>query len=105
MLAHFVRFGYEVYLPVFGNGPVDLIAYRDGVYLKVEVKSTSYRKGISYEVQLRSVRHNSNEIKSRKFSSTGVDVLAVYIVPEDRVVTLKASKFEGRTSVMINAQK
>jgi hypothetical protein len=98
-VAHeFVRQGYDVYLPVFGNANFDMVVVKEGILSRVEVKSTSYKGSKkSYAVQLKSVRHNTNETRVIKFDGNKSDLLAVYIVPENRVVILNSSDHHGKT--------
>jgi hypothetical protein len=43
--VHLLRQGYHVYRSMAGTAPFDLVAYRDGVLLRVEVKSATMKPG------------------------------------------------------------
>lgn len=100
-MAELVRQGYEVFAPMFGNTYCDLVVCKDKVLKRVEVKSVSYKEGPSYRVQLAQVRPNRTENVKKKFDSSNSDILAVYIVPENRVVLLHSSEHNGKSSVAV----
>lgn len=102
IVSEFVKQGYDIYMPLFGNADFDLVVAKDKALYRVEVKSSGYEKYPGkYEVQLRSVRHNTTETKTKKFDSSRSDLLAIYIIPTDRVVILNSAEYDGRTSLTI----
>lgn len=100
IINEFVKQGYDVYMPIFGNADFDMVVAKDSVTSRVEVKTSAYEKTPGkYEVQLRSVRPNRTTNTVKKFDGTKSDILAVYIVPTSRVVLLNSVDYHGRTSV------
>lgn len=96
--------GYEPYLPVFGNGPCDLVAihptYRQ--VIRIEVKFTSsQRRPSRWDVSLKQTRPNRTGVVTKMFNSFQCDVLAVYVEPLDRVLYFDASSLEGRNSMVV----
>lgn len=103
IIAEFVEQGFDIYCPIFGNADFDLVVAREGQVLRVEVKTTAYEKFPNkYEVQLRSVRHNTKTTVTKKFDGKKSDILAIYIIPTKRVVFLDSMQYDGRNSVIMD---
>lgn len=103
--AHFTTLGYDVFLPVFSYPECDMIIAKDGIFKKVEVKTTSSTtKGGNFLVSLRRIRNNSRHYTIHKYDGSCADILAVYIMPERRVVLLESKDFNGRTAVTIKKE-
>jgi hypothetical protein len=101
--AEFVRRGYDVYMPIFGNADFDMIASKDGILSRVEVKCCSYeRYPGKYEVQLKSVRPNRTKNTIKVFDGSRSDLLAIYLPPVNKVVILNSADYNGRNSVLVN---
>jgi hypothetical protein len=103
IIKFFVEQGYSVFMPMFGNAPCDLIVTLNNEISRVEVKATGYLKDKSYVVQLRSMRYNNTQTVSKKFDGSKSDLLAVYIVPEDRVVLFESKELDGRSTLSVRA--
>lgn len=87
VLAYFVENDYEVYLPFADCGKVDLVVIKDGKCYRVSVKYTSEKENQKWRVRLSNTyRSTDGKVKNNLFDSSTVDLLAVYIGPEDRVV-------------------
>lgn len=97
---YFAVEGYEVFSPMMENSSCDLIVIKDGVTQRVEVKSTRTGSSKSWQVQIRQIRPNRTGNKIKKFDGAKSDLLAVYIVPEDRVVVIPSSEIK-RSSLTI----
>lgn len=94
--------GYEVFLPLSENSSCDLVAIKDQVMYRVECKSTSFSaSAVSWGVALRQIRPNRTGNVVKKFDSAKSDLLAVYIVPEDRVEIFNSIDYHDRTTVTI----
>ena len=91
-LKHFIKEGYEVYLPFGTATSCDMIVLKDGLSQRVSVKSASTKQASgNWRVRVKQGKLN----KTEPFDPDGSDLLFVYIVPEDRYVILK-SKDIGR---------
>lgn len=100
--AHFVKQGYDIYMPTFGNACADMIICKDGKIQRVEVKTTANETPSGkYLVALRSIRPNRTGNTIHKFDSAKSDLLAVFVEPEDRVVVLSSTDLDGRSSVTV----
>jgi Holliday junction resolvase-like predicted endonuclease len=96
----FVEHGYEIYSPLFGNTSNDLVVAQDGTLYRVEIKCSGKKSNFgSYEVQLRSSRPNRTGTVIKKFDGNKSDLLAVYLIHDDKVVILESKLYDGRTSV------
>ena len=101
-VAYFVKEGYEVFLPMFGNASCDLIVVKDGKISRVECKSTSVKTPSGkWIAQLRQVRHNRTANTVKKFDSNNSELLAIYVVDEDRVVVLESIEVHGNSTVTV----
>lgn len=88
----FILCGYEVYSPVTDNTEYDLLVSKGGEVFTVEVKSTKRKVAGFYRVQIKKVRSNKTRNTITRFDNTKVDLLAVYIEPEDKVIVYKAKE-------------
>ena len=102
IVAEFIRQGYDVFLPQFGNTSCDMIVVKDGVISRVECKTTDFSEnGVSWKVELRQVRSNKTANNVKKFNSENSEILAVYILQENRVYLYSSKEFHGRTGLSI----
>lgn len=97
----FIKLGIEVYSPITDNTSYDMLVNNKGKILKVEVKSTSRFVEGAYRVGIRRVRSNKKENKVYNFDNESVDILAVYVIPEDKVILYKASDLKVKTEIKI----
>ena len=103
---HFVLDGYEVFTPLTDNTSCDLVVIKDGMTQRVECKSTqaeSVNKK-SWLVSIRQIRPNRTTNIIKHFDKTKSDLLAIYIIPEDRVVILRSSGVTVRSGLTIPKQ-
>ena len=71
--------GFIVAKPWGDSLPFDFLVGRGGRYLRVQVKSTSRRLGVSrYNV------HCDRPAGKRPYTARQIDLLVAYVVPEDR---------------------
>ncbi len=102
VLAYFVENEYQVYLPFQDNGEHDMVVSKDSKLQTVSVKSTSVKSGSGYLVQLRTVsRRKDNGVIVKKFDNSSVDLLAVYIQPEDRVMIISGLDVKATSAVVV----
>lgn len=95
IVAYLVKNGYEVYHPLFGNTSCDLVVIKDSLLYRVECKASNVMKGSACEVGLRQTRLEIN----KKFDASKSDLIACYLEPLDKVVILKSSDYDGRSTV------
>lgn len=92
ILARLTELGWYPFIDVSGKCPVDIVAWKDGVTKTFQVKATAYQgqRGSKYVVQIGSIRPNRTGNTIKKFTVESCDYLAVYIIPEDRVVFVRS---------------
>lgn len=91
VLAYMIRCGYSVFWPFDGTSPIDFVALKNSKLYKVFVRSTAYSetKTSSWLVELRNVsRRKNNKVVIKPFKKHHFDLVAVYIIPENRVVLI-----------------
>jgi PD-(D/E)XK endonuclease len=71
-----LRHGYKVLTPWGESSPFDVALYFGNRIVRVQVKSTSYRKGTGYLCHLRSG-------PQRPYTLDNIDFFAGYVVPQD----------------------
>lgn len=103
VLQHLIEEGYEVFLPFGGKTNTDLVAERDGTLYRVQVKSTSVRKSSGrYVVQIKKVRSNKTKNNITSFNNQDCDILAVAILPENRVILLDSKSILSKNMLTID---
>lgn len=94
--------GWFVFTDPSGKCSVDMIAWKDGAARTIQVKTTGYSVGNKWLVQLKSVRPNRTGNTIKHFDNSAIDILAIYIVPEDRVLLLDSSFITQKTQLSID---
>lgn len=101
-IKHFIQNGYEIFTQFSGKAPFDFVAYLDNELYRVSVKSTTVRSPSGrWVVQIRRKRHNRTGNMSFAFDNTSCDLVAVYIVPEDRVIIIDSTMIKTGTVLLI----
>src|SRR5262245_38657097 len=104
VLAYLIDQGYEVFTQFSGKAPFDFVAYKDDKLYKVSVKSTMYKSRTgNWVAHLRHVSTRRKDVVYKHFDNTSVDFLAIYIIPEDRVILIDAKTVRVRTALNIAA--
>jgi len=87
--------GYSVAIPFGENNPFDLVAYKDGLFQRVQVKYRESKNGI-IKVGLRTI---SNGKPKFPYTRVTIDLLAVYDITTDTVLYVPSERIEGRTQI------
>src|SRR5690349_6859176 len=74
--------GWTVLFPSTEHAPFDLVAYRDGRFLRVQVKYRSAHRG-ALEVRFRSNWTDRNGMKHVPVDKTTIDLLCIYCPDTD----------------------
>lgn len=95
--------GYHIFNQSSGKAPFDIIAYKDGLCKRVSVKATDSEpnKVGKYQIQLRRIRSNKTSNKIYKIEENEFDILAIYILKEDKVIYVDISEVIGRSTINI----
>lgn len=98
-IFQYQRLGYNVCLPLIDNQDYDLVIEKDGRFLTVQAKTTTYIKNNKYIVHLRKVRHNTKKTTSSVMSK--VDFLFIlcengdcYSIPFEELTSLTEIRAE-----------
>lgn len=102
-IAFFLAKGYDVFT-AFGTAvSFDLIIHKAGILKRVSVKSTKathHKSDNSWTVKLTQGRLR----KDIPFDNNAIDIVAVYIVPENRVAVYDASSIKAKYNLCIRKQ-
>lgn len=91
VLARLSELGWYPFVDISGKCPVDILAWKNGKSVSIQVKSTSRQTPSGkWAVEIGSVRPNRTGNIITKFNALGQDYLAVYVAPTDTVVFIKA---------------
>lgn len=100
-MARLTELGWDVFIPLSGHAPFDLIASSpEGKLFRVSVK-TCFRvtKYGSYDVQIKQSQPLSNGYKTKGFDIESCDILACYIGPEDKVCFVNSKEITSKNAV------
>ena len=99
VLARLVELGWYPFTDLSGKCPVDILAWKNGETISVQVKSSDrIVYGDSYSVQIGSVRHNRTSNTVNMFDNTSVDYQAVFFKTPNKVCFFKASEITSKRS-------
>lgn len=93
--------GYTPYKPVVENCKYDLLAEKEGKVYKVEVKTTTQNNNGKFYVGLRGLRPNRTGNKTKVFDKFDLDLLAVVVLPENRVVIIDTKTINNTTQISV----
>lgn len=102
--SYFIVEGYEVYSPINDNAKYDMIVVKDESIIRVSVKTTSMQQpNGKWRVELRNMsRRNNSEVVISYFNATKADILVVYIIPENRLVLIDATKITSNNTLFVS---
>ena len=80
--ADLVEKGWTVLFPSTEHAPFDLVAYRDGVFRRVQVKYRSVRNG-TVEVDFRSGWTDRHGVHKKPIDKTAIDLVCIYCPETD----------------------
>ena len=87
-ISHFIKEGYEVYLPFGTATKCDLIVLKGGITQRVSVKTSNSTRYGKHVVKIRQGKLGGQE----PFDKQGSDLLFVYILPKDEVHIFKSNE-------------
>ncbi len=106
VIAKLIENSFDVFIQFSGKAPFDIVAYRDGQMLRVQVKGTSSRTRYGvFQVLLKAVRPNRTGNVIHYFDSSQCDVLAVYIEPLDKVCFLHATEISAKAQLNLREER
>lgn len=96
--------GFDIFIPFGSSTEVDLVGIKNRRVFKIQVKSTKTRERTnknSWVVQLKSVRSNTSNVIINNYDNSKYDLLAVYIIPEDRIRIFLSKNINNKSSIQI----
>jgi hypothetical protein len=102
-MKHFLAAGFEVYTAITDSSTYDMVIAKGGTLSRVEVKSTRCRNkaNTGWIAQIRSIRSNKTTNRKIHFDKSKIDILAIYIEPLDRIVTIEARNISQRAAITL----
>jgi hypothetical protein len=98
VLAYFISEGYTVYLPFGTASKNDMIVEKDNIVKRVSVKTANTKtKTGKYRVRIRQGKLN----KQIAFDSLSTDILAIYVIPEDKIILKLSIEIESGFEISI----
>lgn len=91
--------GLTVAKPWGDSDPFDFLVGRDGRYLRVQVKSTSTRHWRRGRFSV-----GCHPCRSRAYTPREVDIIAAYVVPEDKWFLIPIRALKGVTTITVGTQ-
>ncbi len=102
-IAYFTSKGYTVSLPLTDSQPYDLIVDMNGQLKKVQVKTTGYKDGTYYQINLSTKGGNRSFNTVKKFDRTSVDyVYALTSVGGRWLIPVSTIKATGLLNLGVN---
>lgn len=106
VVARLTELGWYPFTDPSGKCPVDLVAWKDGRLVSLQVKACNSKPyGVSYSVQLRSTRPNRTGNAVKLFDPASVDYLAVYLQGDDLVCFVPSGKISSGRQVSMNLER
>jgi hypothetical protein len=102
--ADLVDKGYAVLFPATEHAAFDLVAYRAGVFYRVQVKYRSSRTG-SISVQFRSVWADRNGTHMKPSDKSEVDVVCIYCPETDDCYYVRPADYRQSVTLRVTPSK
>jgi len=102
-IARLIELGWSVCIPLKEHTRYDLIAEKDGVCKKIQVRYTTPKKG-KLDVKLRSIWSDGKGVHYRDREIGDFDVLAVFCPVNKTVYFIKDNDFENGTGISLRLE-
>jgi len=97
--------GFTVLNPATEHAPFDLVAYKEGKFLRVQVKFKSVDKTGSITVHFRTCWADKNGTHMRQIDKDEVDIYCVYCPDTDECYYLSPKDFNRSVTLRVEASK
>ncbi len=98
--AEFIRQGWDVFLPYGEDGPIDLLISKEGVFKRIQVKSTC---PISGAIHCRVKSSNNWQVK--KYTKKEIDFFGIYDYVNKKGYLIPIEEMEGMTEAIIRLDR
>lgn len=68
----FIKNDYNLFKPILENEKVDLIAEKNNIYYKIQIKTVQSDNGTK-RIPVRKISHNMGEYKIKRYSEEDID--------------------------------
>ena len=97
--------GFVVLVALCEHAPFDLVAYRDGAFVRVQVKYRSVSRTGSVEVRFRSTWSDSHGAHTRPLDKGDVDVVCIYCPETRSCYYVDPSRFGDSVTLRVSASR
>ena len=101
VFADLVSKGYYVFFSNSEHLPFDLVAYKDGKFLRVSVKYRTIRKNKTLFVVFSNSWNDKNGTHTVKIDKDDIDIVSVYCPDTDRCYYLNPKEFDSSVTLRI----
>jgi len=97
--------GFVILNPVTEHAPFDLVAYRDGLFKRVQVKYKSVDRTGSITVHFRSCWADKNGTHTRQIDKEEVDLYCIYCPDTDHCYYLDPKEYKNSVTLRVETSK
>ena len=97
--------GYLILQPVTEHAPFDLVAYKDGVFKRIQVKYKSLDKTGALTIHFRSCWADKNGTHMKAVNKEDIDLYCVYCPETDECYYLDPNDHDSSVTLRVEAPK
>jgi hypothetical protein len=97
--------GFTLLNPVTEHAPFDLVAYKDGVFKRIQVKYKSVDKSGGITVHFRSCWADKNGTHMKQINKNEIDLFCVYCPDTDNCYYFDPSEYNRSVTLRVEASK
>lgn len=97
--------GYLVLHPITEHAPFDMVAYKDGKFIRVQVKYRAANSAGSFQVEMISTWRDNNVTRGKDMDKLQVDVVCAYCPNTDECYYFDPKKNNKTFSIRIEKPK
>lgn len=98
--SEFIRKGWNIFLPYGEDSPVDLLIQKDGVFKRVQIKTTKAKNGVVF-CRLKS----SNNWQVKTYSKKEIDLFGIYDAENKLGYPLPIERVDGMIEFRLRLEK
>ena len=104
-IADLAEQGFMVLTALSEHAPFDLVGYRDGKFIRVQVKYRALSPSGTVEVQFRSTWSDSNGTYARPLDKDDVDIVCIYCPETDACYYVDPREFRRSVSLRVTPSR
>lgn len=98
--AEFLRKGWQIFLPYGEDSPIDLLIEKEGIFKRIQIKSTSPIRG-AIHCRIKS----SNNWQVKRYTKKEIDFFGIYDYVHKRGYLIPIEDMEGMTEAILRLDK